>query len=61
MEAPQFGYSKFDNIDVELSKIQQTSTIADYISRFQQLSDYAHNLTERQLLVKFVEGLRSNI
>ncbi|RRT54617.1 hypothetical protein B296_00018556 [Ensete ventricosum] len=48
------GPIDFDNIDRQLAKIRQTSTIHKYQTRFEHLS-------KKQLLGTFIEGLKSEI
>jgi hypothetical protein len=57
----QFGPSTFEDVDGELAKIQQTSFVNEYQSRFERLANYARDWSERQLIGTFVEGLQSNI
>jgi hypothetical protein len=53
--------SAFEDIDGELAKIRQTSSVSEYQSRFQHLANRARDWSERQLIGTFMEGLRPNI
>jgi hypothetical protein len=57
----RFGPSAFEDVDDELAKIRQTSSVSEYQSRFERLANRAHDWSERQLICTFVEGLRSDI
>ena len=52
-----FGPSEYENVDGQLVKIRQTSTVLEYQSRFEILSNQARDWSERQLLDTFIEGL----
>lgn len=41
--------------------VWQTSTVEEYPSRFEQLSNITHNWSERQLVETFIEGLQPEI
>ena len=49
-----YSYMK---VDGQLAKICQTSTVLEYQSRFEKLSNQARDWSERQLLDTFIEGL----
>jgi hypothetical protein len=53
--------SAFEDVDGELAKIRQTSSVSKYQSRFECLANCARDWSERQLIGTFVEGLRSDI
>ena len=53
----RFSPSDYENIDGQLAKICQTSTVSEYQSRFERLSNQARDWSERQLLGTFIEGL----
>jgi hypothetical protein len=57
----RFGPSAFEDVDDELAKIRQTSSVSEYQSRFEHLANRARYWSERQLIGTFVEGLRSDI
>ncbi|RWW50723.1 hypothetical protein BHE74_00042996 [Ensete ventricosum] len=57
----RFGPTDFNNIDGQLAKIRQTSTIQEYQTRFERLSNQTKNWSEKQLLCTFIEGLKSEI
>ncbi|RWW67435.1 hypothetical protein BHE74_00025120 [Ensete ventricosum] len=57
----RFGPTDFDNIDGQLAKIRQTSTIQEYQIRFERLSNQTENWSEKQLLGTFIEGLKPEI
>ena len=56
-----FGPTEYENIDGQLAKIQQTSTIQAYQTKFEKLSYLACDWTDRQLLGTFIEGLKPEI
>ena len=51
----QFSPSAYDNVDGELVKIQQTSTVSEYQSRFER------GWSKKQLVGTFIEELRLKI
>ncbi|KAG6497148.1 hypothetical protein ZIOFF_045036 [Zingiber officinale] len=57
----RFGPSGYENVDGELAKIQQTSTVLEYQGRFERLSNRTRDWSEKQLLGTFIEGLRLDI
>jgi len=57
----RFGPSAFEDVDDELAKIRQTSSISEYHSRFERLANCARDWSERHLIGTFVEGLRPDI
>ncbi|KAF8399715.1 hypothetical protein HHK36_015585 [Tetracentron sinense] len=58
----RFGPSAFEDVDGELAKIRQTSSVVgEYQSRFERLANRACDWSERQLIGTFVEGLRPDI
>jgi len=57
----RFGPSAFKDVDGELAKIRQTSTVSEYQSRFEPLANRTSDWSERQLIGTFVEGLRPDI
>jgi len=57
----RFGPFAFEDVDGELTKIRQTSSVSEYQSRFEHLDNRAHDWSERQLIGTFVEGLRLDI
>ncbi|KAG6484069.1 hypothetical protein ZIOFF_060863 [Zingiber officinale] len=57
----QFGPSGYENVDGELAKIRQTSTVLEYQGRFERLSNRTRDWSEKQLLGTFIEGLRLDI
>ncbi|RZS16906.1 hypothetical protein BHM03_00048977 [Ensete ventricosum] len=57
----QFGPTKYENIDGQLTKIRQTSTMQEYQTKFEKLSYLAHDWTDRQLLGMFIKGLKPKI
>ncbi|RZR71203.1 hypothetical protein BHM03_00004164 [Ensete ventricosum] len=56
-----FGPTDFNNIDRQLAKIRQTSTIQEYQTRFERLSNQTENWSEKQFLGTFIEGLKLEI
>ncbi|RWW32274.1 hypothetical protein GW17_00003069 [Ensete ventricosum] len=57
----RFGPTNFNNIDGQLAKIRQTSTIQEYQTRFKRLSNQTENWSEKQLSGTFIEGLKPEI
>ncbi|KAG6480241.1 hypothetical protein ZIOFF_063721 [Zingiber officinale] len=57
----RFGPSGYENVDGELAKIRQTSTVVEYQGRFERLSNQIRDWSEKQLLGTFIEGLRLDI
>ncbi|KAG6484232.1 hypothetical protein ZIOFF_061027 [Zingiber officinale] len=57
----RFGPSGYENVDGELAKIRQTSTVLEYQGRFERLSNRTRDWSEKQLLGTFIEGLRLDI
>jgi hypothetical protein len=57
----RFGPSAFKDVDGELAKIRQTSTVSEYQSQFERLANRTHDWSNRQLIGTFVEGLRPDI
>jgi hypothetical protein len=57
----RFGPSAFEDVDGELAKIRQTSSVNEYQSRFERLANRTRDWSERQLIGTFVEGLRPDI
>ncbi|KAG6488248.1 hypothetical protein ZIOFF_057007 [Zingiber officinale] len=57
----RFGPSGYENVDGELAKIRQTSTLLEYQGRFERLSNRTRDWSEKQLLGTFIEGLRLDI
>jgi len=57
----RFGPSAFEDVDGELAKIRQTSSVSEYQSQFERLANRARDWSERQLICTFVEGLRPDI
>ncbi|RWV88959.1 hypothetical protein BHE74_00052496 [Ensete ventricosum] len=57
----RFGSMKYENIDSQLTKIRQTSTIQEYQTSFKNLFYLACDWTDRQLLGPFIEGLKPEI
>ncbi|RWW39379.1 hypothetical protein BHE74_00055303 [Ensete ventricosum] len=51
----------YKNLDEELTKIRQTSTIQEYQIRFERLTDQTRDWSEKQILRTFIEGLKSEI
>ena len=43
----RFGPSEYKNIDGQLTKIRQTSTVLEYQSKFERLSNQASDWSER--------------
>ena len=56
----RFGPTDYENIDV-LAKIRQTSTVQEYQTRFEMLSNQTHDWSQKQLLGTFIEGLKPEI
>ncbi|RZS18221.1 hypothetical protein BHM03_00050454 [Ensete ventricosum] len=56
-----FGPTDFNNIDGQMAKIRQTSTIQKYQSMFERLSNQTENWSDKQLLGTFIEGLKPEI
>ncbi|RRT68372.1 hypothetical protein B296_00031704 [Ensete ventricosum] len=56
-----FGPTKNENINEELAKLQQTSMIQEYQTRFEELSYLVCDWTDRQLLGTFIEALKPKI
>ena len=57
----RFRPTDYENIDGQLAKIQQTSTIQEYQTRFERLSNQTHDWSQKQLLRTFIEGLKPEI
>jgi len=57
----QFSPSAYDNVDRELAKIRQTSTVSEYQSRFERLYNRTRGWFEEHLVGTFIEGLCSKI
>ncbi|KAG6476184.1 hypothetical protein ZIOFF_065420 [Zingiber officinale] len=57
----QFGPSGYENVDGELAKIRQTSTVLEYQGQFERLSNRTRDWSEKQLLGTFIEALRLDI
>lgn len=57
----RFGPSAFEDIDGELAKILQTSSVSEYQSQLERLANRAGDWPETQLISTFVEGLRPDI
>lgn len=57
----RFGPTKYENVDGELAKLHQTTTIAEYISRFERLSNRARDWMKQQLVGTFIEALNLEI
>ena len=54
----RFGTSEYENVVCQLVKIHQTSTVLEYQSMFERLSNQARDWSsDRQLLDIFIEGL----
>ncbi|RRT70536.1 hypothetical protein B296_00013197 [Ensete ventricosum] len=51
----------YKNIDKELAMIRQTSTIQEYQTRFERLSNQTYDWSEKQILKTFIEGLKPKI
>lgn len=56
-----FGPSEFWNAEVALNKLQQTTTVNNYITQFVQLSMRTPGLTATNLLNRFLAGLREDV
>ncbi|RWW17866.1 hypothetical protein GW17_00018187 [Ensete ventricosum] len=57
----RFGPSEYKNINGQLAKINQTSTVNEYQSRFEHLSNQARDWSEIQFVRKFIKGLNLEI
>ncbi|RZR74099.1 hypothetical protein BHM03_00032151 [Ensete ventricosum] len=57
----RFGPSEYKNINGQLTKIHQTSTVQEYQSRVECLSNRTRDWSEIQLVRKFIEGLNPEI
>lgn len=57
----RFGPSAYWNAEVQLNKLQQTSTMDTYITEFEALSLKASGLTATNLLHRFLAGLKEEI
>ncbi|RZS22636.1 hypothetical protein BHM03_00055438 [Ensete ventricosum] len=57
----RFGPSEYKNINGQLAKIRQTSTVQEYQSRFKHLLNQTRDWSEIQLVRKFIEGLNPEI
>ena len=57
----RFRPTDYENIDGQLAKIRQTSTIQEYQTRFERLSNQTHDWSQKQLLRTFIEGLKPEI
>ncbi|RRT59112.1 hypothetical protein B296_00038775 [Ensete ventricosum] len=57
----RFRPFEYENIDGQLAKIRQTSTVQEYQTRFERLSNQTRDWSEKQLLETFIEGLKSEI
>ncbi|RWW54012.1 hypothetical protein BHE74_00039429 [Ensete ventricosum] len=56
-----FGLSEYKNINGQLAKIRQTSTVQEYQSSFERLSNQTRDWSEIQLVREFIEGLNPEI
>ncbi|KAF1886501.1 hypothetical protein Lal_00045734 [Lupinus albus] len=57
----RFGPSTFHNPQAELFKLRQTSTVIEYQTHFERLSNEVVGLTSEMLLNCFLSGLNSDI
>lgn len=57
----RFGPSSFWNAEVALNKLQQTTTVAAYITEFESLSARIPGLSVDNLLYRFLAGLKDEI
>ncbi|RZS14395.1 hypothetical protein BHM03_00046067 [Ensete ventricosum] len=57
----RFRLSKYKNNNGQLAKIRQISTVQEYQSRFECLSNRTRDWSEIQLVRKFIEGLNPEI
>ena len=56
-----FRPTDYENIDGQLAKIRQTSTIQEYQTRFERLSNQTRDWYRKLLLRTFIEGLKPEI
>ncbi|RRT39742.1 hypothetical protein B296_00040968 [Ensete ventricosum] len=57
----RFRLSEYKNINGQLAKIRQTSTVQEYQSRFKHLSNQTRDWSEIQLVKKFIDRLNPEI
>lgn len=57
----RFGGSEFEDKLEELSRLQQTSTVAEYMSRFEALLNEVDGQSEETLISYFIGGLKAEI
>ncbi|XP_057452390.1 uncharacterized protein LOC130744215 [Lotus japonicus] len=57
----RFGPSDFENPQQSLFKLQQTTTVTDYQTRFEKLCNQVVGLSPEMLLNCFISGLREDI
>nr|GFC42188.1 hypothetical protein [Tanacetum cinerariifolium] len=57
----RFGPSSYDNHQAALFKLRQTTTVSDYQTEFERLSNYVVGLPPEALLNCFISGLRNDI
>jgi len=56
-----FGPTDFEDLSEVLSRLRQTTTIADYQEEFEKLSHQVNGLPETYLIGCFIVGLRDDI
>lgn len=57
----RFGGSAFDDKLEELSRLQQTGTVATYMAQFKSLLNEIEGQTEEALITFFIGGLKTEI
>lgn len=57
----RFGPSPYEDLNTQLARLSQTGSIADYETRFQQISNKIPGLPESFLKGCYIGGLRGDI
>lgn len=57
----RFGPTKFEDLTTALSKLQQVSSVQDYLAQFEALANRTKNLNEAFMISCFVGGLKEDI
>ena len=57
----RFGPSMYEDYRGALSKLQQTSSVADYQTQFEDLSTKVHGLSEQLMINFFISSLKPEI
>lgn len=57
----RFGESEYEDSLAELTRFQQSSTVANYISEYERRLNDVTGMTEKALVTFFVGGLREDL